>query len=38
MGEYEDEDKAKPEDHHIEDYEKDNEDEMWVRVRIRMKG
>ena len=26
MGEDEDEDKAKPKDHHIEDDEKDNED------------
>ena len=33
----EDEDKAKREDQHIEDDEKDNEDEMWVRMMIRMR-
>ena len=38
MGEDKDKDEAKPEDHHMEDDAKtNNEDEMWVRRRIRTK-
>ena len=34
MGEEEDKDEAKPEDQHMEDDEKVDEDAIWVRLRI----
>ena len=37
MGEDEDKDEVKPEDQHMEHNGKDDEVEMWVRRRIRMR-